>query len=240
MIIFLFICYYIARFRKRGIFHIHTEGTKDKLYVPGKQILVNDKFNNRLHNMTYRCSYIAKRKDFPYLFQIIDYVYEYNNIHPVGEATTLSEVLECFNSSDRSKVPTDEILKLSKESFRMLRRADIAKREMAMEEYRRNNTPDRPSRVHSLYACNDEGLEYWINTLENNNHIEAFRIDPIEEPFQTNEQLLPDEKLTFEDMVTASMRYFNPRKKDIGIASDEFLVKVKILEKVYDSKKDTF
>ena len=224
------------------LFHIHTKGTKDSIYIPGKEIIVNNSFNNRLYNMTYKNSYLASREDFPYLFALIDLVHEYHNIYPVGEKTTLSEVLECFNSSDRSKVPTHEILKLSKESFRMLRRADIAKREMAMEEYRKNNTPDRPSRIHSLYACNDEGLEYWINTLENGNHIEAFRIDPIEEPFQTNEQLLPDEKLAFEDMVTASMRYFNPRKKDIGISSDEFLVKgkVKILEKVYDSKKDTF
>ena len=225
------------------LFHIHTYGNKDNLYVPGKEIIVNDNFNNRLYNMTYKNSYLAKREDFPFIFSIIDQVHQYNNIYPVGEETSLSEVLECFNCISRSQVPIEEILKLSKESFTMLRRADIAKREMAMEEYRKNSDrdKDKPSRIHAMYTCNEEGLDYWINMIDNNNNIQVFRIEALDEPFQTNEQLLPDEKLCFDDMVNASMRYFNPRQKEINKPSDEYLVKgkVKILEKVYDSKKDT-
>ena len=216
------------------LYHIHMRGTKDKMYIPGKEIIVNDTFNNKLYECAYNSSYTATRDDFPYLFKLMDMLHEYMNLYPIGKQAPFSELLDCLSASDMDKVPEIERLNVLKESFTMLRRADLAKRELAMEEFRKDAYPNIPSRMHCLYACNEQGLEYWTKRIPEQN-IEVLRIDPMEEPFHTNEQLLPDISLSYNDTYDASKRYFRPKEKDINTETDEFLVKgrVKILEKIY-------
>ena len=216
------------------LYHIHMRGTKDKMYIPGKEIIVNDTFNNKLYDAAYNSSYVAQRTNFPYLFKLMDMLHEYMNLYPIGMQAPFSELLDCLTASDMDKVPEIERLNVLKESFTMLRRADLAKRELAMEEFRKDVYPNIPSRMHCLYACNEQGLEYWTNRIPEQN-IEVLRIDPMEEPFHTNEQLLPDISLSYKDTYDASKRYFRPKEKDINTETDELLVKgrVKILEKIY-------
>ena len=63
-----------------------------------------------------------------------------------------------------------------------------------MEEYRRNNCPELPSRLHSLFACSEEGIDYWQPKIVSH-EAQIFRIDTYEEPFVSNETLLPYESL---------------------------------------------
>jgi hypothetical protein len=76
-----------------------------------------------------------------------------------------------------------------------------------------------------------------VNSFYNNivfSDADIYRVEPINEPFWTNEQLLPLETSSYEESYNSSKRYFNPRKKDLGTVSDEYLIqgRVKILEKV--------
>ncbi|MBO5530134.1 MAG: DUF2441 domain-containing protein [Bacilli bacterium] len=111
----------------------------------------------------------------------------------------------------------------------------IFKRKLSIEEYRKEFESNKPSRLHCLYACKEEGVNYWLDIL-NSKICDIYRIDTIDEPFRTNEQLLPEETSSFIESYNACKRYFNPRAKDFNGISDEYLVqgKVKLLEKVYE------
>ena len=110
-------------------------------------------------------------------------------------------------------------------------------REMAMEEYRKENCINLPSRLHSLYACSEEGIDFWATQIRDND-VDIYRIDVFDEPFLSNEALLPAEELCYGDKVKASYKYFKPNKKDLNPITNEYLVqgKVKVLEKVKEIK----
>lgn len=113
----------------------------------------------------------------------------------------------------------------------------LFKREMAMENFRCNNNIKAPSRLHCVYATDEDGIRHW-NQILNDGDIEVFRIETIEEPFKTSEIFIPDESGNYEEMYKNSYRYWNPKLKNIDEDRNEYLVKgkIKILEKVDEFK----
>lgn len=109
----------------------------------------------------------------------------------------------------------------------------IFKREMALENYRKENVPKLPSRLNCVYATTEEGISYWKNNLVDND-LEVFEIDVENEPFETNEQLLPRETLSYMGIYNSAYHYWNPNIKSKMKQTNEYLVqgRVKILKKV--------
>lgn len=107
-----------------------------------------------------------------------------------------------------------------------------------MEDFRKKNKPELPSRIHCIYATTENGLEYWTNTLRDND-LDIFKIETAEEPFRTDEQLIPDESFSYEEMYNNSFKYWNPKAKNISEETAEYLIKgrIKILEKVDEIKR---
>lgn len=217
------------------LYHLHLLGNHDNLYKVNKEFIVNDKvYNNRLYEKVYNTCFIVSRDRYPEIFRIIDNINEQMGFAPLENYASLSDILPLINKYNSVEYK----VKALEDSNNMLYLADFAKREKALEDYRKDHEIDKPSRLHSLFACSEEGMNYWINCFQEGD-LDVYRIDTFKEPFQSNEQLLPTTLMTYKESYDASKRYFNPRQKDLNGVTDEYLVqgKVKLLEKVYEVRR---
>lgn len=210
------------------LYHIHLLGNKDKLYKEKKEININPStFNNRLYNKTINTSFSIPIEKYKKLAMLYNNTLFLRGFSPCTDRVNIQEL-----------IPFIDVLENPSEFYRdlheILFNASIAKREISLENFRKEYASDKPSRLHSMYACDENGLELWKNVIGSNKY-EIFRINPIDEPFRTNEGLLPKEETSYIDSYNSSNRYFNPKSSDLNKPNDEYLIqgKVKLLELVY-------
>jgi len=207
---------------KQVLYHIHKIEGKDsagKFWKENKEIKVDDKFKNGM--LKRYNEFTTKMKASDVEGNIIDI-----NIHEY-----LASVLFKLNSGRVfSKQELEEILKLS---YHASYYGNMFKRETALENYRKDNVSTLPSRLHTIYLTDEKGVDYWINALQTNNY-KLYRVEASGEIFKTNEQLIPDEELSYKDVYESAYNYWHPNFKHVPDYTNEYLVKgkVKVLEKI--------
>ena len=213
------------------LYHLHLLGNHDRLYKENKEFVVDPtKFNNRIYNRIYNATPNVDVYKYARMVKIINYYCAQAGYRQFDRNINVGELIEFIIKQGASE---DELFSILNDAKEMLLAEGINSREMAMEEYRKENCPTRPSRMHSLFACTEEGIEFWRTQIMDND-VEIFRVDVMDEPFVSNSGLLPDETLPYGAKIQASYKYFNPSKKDLGDYADEYLVqgKVRVLKKV--------
>ena len=112
-------------------------------------------------------------------------------------------------------------------------RSNEFKRENALENFRLNKFSNLPSRLHSVYLTDEKGIDTWIEKF-GNAKLTLYRVEAEGTIFKTNEQLIPDERLTYQEAYDASYRYWNPNFKKVPENTNEYLAqgKIKVLEKI--------
>ena len=216
------------------LFHIHLLGMHDEDYKPNSEFIVNpNEFNNRLYNRVMYTSYSVPIDNYKNLVRIMNEINKSLRIHMIKDFVNFSDILAMV---DRFGT-TEEKIHALEDAKKLMYKASFAKRELSIEDYRREYASDKPSRLHSLFACSEEGLDYWSYQIIDK-PADIVRIETLDEPFRTNEQLLPDEKSSYIRSFENSENYFNPNKKNLCAFTDEYLVqgKVKILEKIDEIK----
>lgn len=214
------------------LYHLHLLGNHDRLYKENSEFIVDkNKFNNRIYNRIYEANSTVDVNKYKRIVDIINYYCiksGYTNIFE--HRINLGEIIGFILAQDHTKEELTQSLLDAKE---MILTDGINLREMALEEYRKENCINLPSRMHSLFACSEEGIGFWADAILDGD-IDIYRIDVIDEPFVSNEYLLPDENLNYGDKILASYKYFHPNKKDLNPMTNEYLVqgKVKILKKI--------
>ena len=90
-----------------------------------------------------------------------------------------------------------------------------------------------PSRLHSVYLTDEDGIDYWTEILGSNNY-SLFRVEATGNIFKTNEELLPNEVLSYADVYDNSYNYWHPKFNKLSKNKNEYLVQgsVKVLEKI--------
>ena len=213
------------------LYHLHLLGNHDYLYKPNKEFTIDpDKFNNRIYKRIYDMNSTVKSSDFKDIVDELNHLLYIYGMGGFGDRINPGEIIEYVLKRGCSQ---EELINLLKASKEIILSEGINLRETAMEEYRRINTPNIPSRLHSLFACSEEGINFWLSQIRDND-LDIYRLDVMEEPFVSNESLLPYEELSYGDKVKASYNYFHPKKKDLDDSTNEYLVqgKLRILEKV--------
>ena len=218
------------------LYHLHLLGNYDKNYKEGKVLTVNpDKFNNRLYKRIYDMNPSVDCSEYPSTVTKLNSLCATHGLPQFDEKINLGEVLGFMNG--RYVCAPSEVEKAKAKAIELLLAQGINLRELAMEEYRKNNCPEVYSRLHSIFACDESALDFWITQIRDND-LEIFRIDAEDEPFHSNANLLPNEGLPYGLKVEASRSYFHPKAKEIGNVFDEYLVQGKVLikEKVGEVK----
>ena len=218
------------------LFHYHLNGVKDRLYKPGVDFNVDPKtFNNRLSDMVDRMNPTVPNDMFPEISRLInDFFYvNYNCISPDG--MNLGEIIGVALQLNLKGSDYKRLLECARD---ILQPMGVTVREIAMEKYRITNCPEKPSRLHSLFACDESALNYWNDRLQDGNY-DLLRIQVADDTFVSNEQLFPAEKLCLGDKVINAHKYFHPKAKDLDLSTSEYLVqgKVRILEKVDEIRR---
>ena len=216
------------------LYHIHLLGNHDKLYKEKSEFTVDkEKFKNRIYRRIYNMNSTVDVNRYAKMVEYINLLCKVNGIAEYKNRINLGELLELTLKKGAEEKDLINMLNDAKE---MILAQGINMREMAMEEYRKQNCSNIPSRLHCLFACSEEGINFWINNIRDN-EVDVFRIETYDEPFLSNEQLLPVESLNYGDKIEASYQYFHPREKDLDPYTNEYLVqgKVKILEKVFST-----
>ena len=214
------------------LYHIHVLGKHDNLFK-NKEIIINkDTYNNEVYERVYNNSFAVDTRNYPNTVEAINYFNCLSGFQNLG----LNENISLIISGVLNNGTLEEKLQALRDASEILHNAAMMKRELSMEEYRRDNEPNKPSRLHSFYACDSVGLSYWVDQLRGNKAADVYVIDSIDEPFKTNEQLMPLENTNFIESYYASKNYFNPKEKDLTGKTNEYLIqgKVKILEKVFE------
>ena len=213
------------------LYHVHLVGNYDKLYKPNSEFVVDkDKFNNRIYKRIYNMNSTVETKRYQDIVNYLNTLCRRAGLGTFGNRINLGEILELTLSQGCTQ---ENLIKMLEDAKKICFDEGINLREMAMEEYRKNNCPKVPSRLHSLYACSEEGIDFWLSQIRDNS-IEVFKIEVLDTPFLSNEVLLPYEGLSYGEKIEASYQYFHPKKKDLDPLTNEYLIqgKVKILERI--------
>lgn len=196
---------------KMELYHIHKIGDHDKNWHESALIEVKENFKNTMYK---------RYQDFTTALPI----------EGGGSINLYDFILMLQYSNQLNEKKIKDIIDYS---YRISFNANSFKRETVLENYRKDNTSTKPSRLHSIYMTDEKGIDSWITKLGVEN-IELFRVEAEGNIFKTNEIFIPDETLSYEKAYDKSYYYWNPNFKKAPIDSNEYLVqgKVKVLEKI--------
>lgn len=220
------------------LYHLHTKGIKNNVWKEKKEIRIDDSFQNRLGKLVNNFSTVNNSTNLSELENIHNNVL-ISNGYSSQDKFNLEDLIDAFNYmytvNPSLKKYAYELLKEARET---ILKASVFKREMAMEQFRKDNNIELPSRMHCLYALDEDSLDYWKNNLRDGD-LELFRIDAMDVVFKTSEQFIPMEQLDYKTFYDASYSYWNPNLSKVKSSSCEYLIKgkVKILEKLDEFKK---
>lgn len=216
---------------EKELFHIHVseKNNKDHKWKVNNIITASDNFD----------SIMSKRhNNFNLCVDIVDE----NTCELMPAYQYLALV---FDKIKDATVIRGEHLDLIKDTlsncYNLLYSGNFFKREAGLEDCRKDNFSTLPSRLHSIYLCDKDGLEYWTDTISMNRtkDVSVFRVLADGNIFKSNEQLLPLETCTYGQTYSGAFRYWNPKFDNIHCYANEYLVqgRVKVLECVKKIEK---
>ena len=195
------------------MYHLHRSNEYDKLWKVGNIIEVDDNY-------------------YGYASRIID---GFNTYSPLTHDETLDTTI--YNYLQNKELDQRELIRLLIAARALIYDSNILKREIALEELRKEKFSDLPSRKHSLFVMTKESINYWKNSLvpHNKQHTLAlFQLSLTGNLFRSNAALLPYSETSFEEAKKHSVYYWNPDLTSTDDSKDEYLFRgeAKIIKKI--------
>lgn len=204
------------------LYHIHNNNCMNRKWVEKGIIRVDNKFNSVMNQRHQKFSQAICDKSTGVRYNYDMYIAQYFN---------KIKDLQIIKKED-----LEELKELLTIGYQMSYNANFFKREVALEDCRKEHYLDLPSRLNCIYLCDYDGLEYWSDIISKNGQeeVEVFKVLASGNIFKTNEQLLPSETGTYGETYNASFKYWNPKFKDVPSCTNEYLTQgvIKILNKV--------
>lgn len=216
------------------LFHIHTLGTHDEMYIPNNIIDVDETFNNGIYHKIYNLNMYLSPKSLPKMFSSINKDLEGMGVSKRVEKSRVDELMHYieFFGCDES-----ELKLFFNQSSKIIKDYFLSMNEMVYEACRQNMYPKPPSRLHSMYACSEKGLAHWDSIMKPKK-ADIYRIQVSDDVLLTNPSLLPSEDSELYNKVIEAREYFRPSHIE-DVDSNEYLVTGKVLigEKVREIRR---
>lgn len=218
------------------LYHLHLKGIKENKWKEKKEITINKDFINRLGEKINNFNDCTNNEKLDNIKNNLNGILTYNGYQNFTKMPLYLILEYMLNNESTIDYKTQKII--LQEIKLLAFQSSVFKRELAMENFRKDNNNNLPSRLHCLYATTEDGVKYWQKRILDGD-IDIYRIEALEEPFKTSEIFIPQESLNYEGIYKNSYKYWNPKFKNIPEETSEYLVqgKVKILEKVAELKK---
>lgn len=205
----------MSNIESKELYHLHVPNNHDDKWKVNSSFVVNDSFDSRMNKRYNGFRDVSKLNN----VDVNSYM-KMAYIFGLLEQVPISELSKCIDLGD--------VKNLCKEMYDILFNASCFKRETAMEAGRIMHNPTAPSRLHCLYLTDEQGIEYWKQHIQNPI---LYRVEVKGNIFLTNEQLIPNELLSYEDMLSSSIRYWKPKNKNLDPRTNEYLVQGQVLVK---------
>lgn len=192
----------------KTMYHIHNSNEYDDLWQVNNELMVDNNFLSK-------CG-----RAIPEFNTII-----YGNN---GEVGSLSWALKYYLEQGIENQDPKLIQKLLEEAFMIISNVNRTKCEAALEICRRQQFPMLPSRLHSIWVTDKDGLDFWLQQLSGR---EIFELDLTGELFKSSDIFIPDDNLTLEEAVRQSENYWDPVFTPEAEERKEYLFQGKVLVK---------
>lgn len=197
--------------QNKEMFHYHRGRYYNDIWKAGNEIIVDENFNNRLGVLLQRFDISVVCKN--------------------GNLTVFDSVIStCLENLESQSL--EYIAKVMNKARELILEMSIYNRELALERYRLKYCPQLPSRLHSLYFCEQEGLDFWKNQLGESCNLQLFRVSLDGELFCSSDYWLPGRDLCVEQMEQEAGLYWNPPYTETSDQEYLFRGKVKVIEKL--------
>lgn len=200
------------------MYHFHNNKFHNELWVPDSEIIVDDNFDTEF-------------------LKILRYFSTAVNLTEGGRKS-FDHIIDNY-----LKVKQDEkmLIDMLKEARRIIYEMNIFKRELALEEIRAEKHPELPSRKHSIWLCNENGIDFWQTQISQKGEQppQLFKVSVTGNLFKSSDSFIPDDDINFETSLAAAERYWNPNfetEEQEKKAEYLFQGRVKVLEKININK----
>ena len=138
----------------------------------------------------------------------------------------LEEIKEIDNKSK------EDIIELLKKATNITHDIALRDRELLMEECRRLYYPDKVSRNHAMYLCDEKSLDFWQSQLSKDASL--FKLSITGELFLSHNDLVPNRAFSGEFMIEESKKYWEANLENCDECKSEYLFQgnAKILKKI--------
>ncbi len=199
---------------EKSMYHYHRLGLYDDIWQLESEITIDDNFNSYCGSIVDKFSTAVKCK---------------NAIAP------LERIIDKYlDDIDIENIDLETTIDLLKASSIIITNANMYNRELMLEQYRKENNPKLPSRLHSIWLADKKSLKFWKKQLQVNRKLVLYKVSVTGNLFKSSDSFIPDEELTAKEMYEAASNYWNPifKKEDLCKAEYLFQGKVKVLEKI--------
>ena len=200
--------------KNKVMYHYHKLGLYDNIWQVGNELIVSDNFN----------SYYGK------IINNFNTAVKYNN----GSISLEMIIEKILKEIGIENIDLKTIEYLLKDSLNIITNTNIFNRELMLEDFRKDNFPNLPSRLHSIWVTDDKSLDFWEKQMSNNKKLVLYRVLLTGNMFKSSDTFIPDNNLTVKEMYEKSFKYWNPSFSEEDLCKAEYLFqgKVKVLEKV--------
>lgn len=128
----------------------------------------------------------------------------------------------------------EELVSMIKIARNIIYETSIFKRELALEIARTLNYSNLPSRMHSIWVTDENGINYWLDVFRILREIKLYKVSLTGALFMSSDYLIPGDSLTFGESLKKSLEYWHPDFENIKDDRNEYLFqgKVKIMENI--------
>lgn len=201
------------------LYHFHKDGNYDKLWDINKVINVSPSFKSCTYKRVTNFTTSMINFDGP----DVNYYQLVNQYIESG----------CFKQGKLNVDDLAQMFRFLLASHDIALRANEFKRESALENYRLSFYSNLPSRLHCIYLTDEKGIDKWKDKF-GDVKLTLYRVEVHGQIFKTNEQLIPNEELSYNGVYEQAYKYWNPNFKNVPDTTNEYLTqgKIKVLEKI--------
>ena len=198
----------------KEMYHFHNNKAHNELWVPNSEIIVDDNFVSYYSDILKYFTTTVKIQD--------------------GNRAPFNRVIESYLKEEQDIKTLKELLE---EAKNIIYGTNIFKRELALEEVRRLKYPNLPSRIHSIWLCDEKGIPFWEDQISDGGRLEVdlYKVLVTGEIFKSSDCFIPSNKVNFQTNLEQAHEYWNPDfKTEEQELKSEYLFqgKLKILEKI--------
>ena len=126
------------------MYHFHNDKVHNDVWVPNNEIIIDNSFETYFLNVLKYYSTAVKTT--------------------CGNKRPLNNIINMYL---KEKQTEETLILFLREASNMIYWINIFKRELALEEIRKQKYPELPNWKHSIWLCDQKGIDFWEKELSN-------------------------------------------------------------------------